>query len=90
MCEGATTLEGKIKAYKNLLPFRNKTDEEIKTMDNRYEEIIKRLELGENHFQRSVEIRLCLVYLLCTKYKEKMKIYKRRLGTQERQAFTHC
>lgn len=30
MCEGATTLKGKIKAYKNLLPFRNKTDEEIK------------------------------------------------------------
>ena len=30
MCEGATTLEGKIKAYKNLLPFKNKTDEEIK------------------------------------------------------------
>jgi len=30
MCEGATTLGGKNKAYKNLLPFKNKTDEEIK------------------------------------------------------------
>jgi len=30
MCQGATTLKGKIKAYKNLLPFKNKTDEEIK------------------------------------------------------------
>ena len=29
MCQGATTLKGKIKAYKNLLPFKNKTDEEI-------------------------------------------------------------
>lgn len=29
-CFGATTLDGKIQAYKNLLPFKNKTDEEIK------------------------------------------------------------
>ena len=28
---GATSFEGKIKAYKNLLQFRGKTDEEIKS-----------------------------------------------------------
>ena len=27
---GATSPEGKLKAYKNLLPFKNKSDEEIK------------------------------------------------------------
>jgi hypothetical protein len=30
LANGATTLEGKIKAYKNLVSFKNKTDEEIR------------------------------------------------------------
>tara|TARA_R100001440_G_scaffold2550_1_gene7193 strand:+ start:305 stop:559 length:255 start_codon:yes stop_codon:yes gene_type:complete len=30
LSNGATSPEGKLKAYKNLLPFKNKSDEEIK------------------------------------------------------------
>tara|TARA_R110001592_G_scaffold245816_5_gene507363 strand:+ start:516 stop:770 length:255 start_codon:yes stop_codon:yes gene_type:complete len=30
MSEGPTSLEGKIKAYKNLKPFKNKTEEQLK------------------------------------------------------------